>query len=284
MLETFSGAEGNYRLTGVSAGTVRLTAFFTGLPPQTTTASVPAGQTVSRNISLVAPPSHADHSVGVAALPAFVVSTSREMAASAIAINEQRFAPNIKNILSTDDFGFVPEGNAAEFIKFLPGITIESAGGNARDILINGAPSTNVPITLDGFSVARAGVEANTGRAVAMDMLSVNTLARIEVEYSPTPESQGMALSGSINMVPRSAFERARPQLAFNTYLIRRPNEYSFDRTPGPRESPSRKVSPGFDFTSIVPVNKKFGFTLSGGTSTNFSPEPLAQMLWRGVE
>ena len=156
-------------------------------------------------------------------LAAFVVTTSKEMAASAIAINEQRFSPNIKNILSTDEFGFVPEGNAAEFIKFLPGVTIESTGGNSRDISINGAPSTNVPITLDGFGVASAGVEANTGRAVAMDMLSVNNLARIEVEYSPTPESQGMALSGSINLVPRSAFERAKPQFNFNTYVILRP-------------------------------------------------------------
>jgi TonB-dependent receptor len=288
-LEAFTDATGQYRLGGVPAGTARLRVFYTGLAPLVDTVTIAAGTVTTRDLNLtaagVAPAAaSAGTSPGeTVKLAAFVVGESREMAASALAINEQRFAPNIKNILSTDEFGFVPEGNAAEFIKFLPGITIESTGGNSRDISINGAPSANVPITLDGFSVASAGVEANTGRAVAMDMLSVNNLARIEVEYSPTPESQGMALSGSINLVPRSAFERARPQLAFNTYLILRPNEYSFDKTPGPRASPSRKVSPGLDFTWIVPVNKKFGFTLSGGTSTNFSPEPLTQMLWRGA-
>jgi hypothetical protein len=42
-------------------------------------------------------------------------------------------------------------------------------------------------------------------------MASINNIARMEVLHSPTPESQGAALAGSVNMVPRSSFERARP-------------------------------------------------------------------------
>ena len=209
-LETFTDEQGQYRLSHVPAGDVVLRVFFTGQPAQVVTLTVPPGATIQQDITLAASP--AAGRGDTVKLAEFVVSASREMAASAIAINEQRFAPNIKNVLSTDEFGFVPEGNAAEFLKFLPGITIESAGGNSRNVSINGVPAANVPITLDGFNVASSSVgDTNTGRTVAMDMVSVNNLSRIEVEYSPTPESQGAALAGTVNMVPRSAFERSRP-------------------------------------------------------------------------
>ena len=118
------------------------------------------------------------------------------MDAAALAINEQRFASNIKNVVSTDEFGSVAEGNVAEFLKFMPGITIDYTGGNARDVSINGVPSAYVPITVDGFNVASAAGRA-TARNVQADMVSINNLSRIEVSYSPTPESQGSALAGS---------------------------------------------------------------------------------------
>jgi hypothetical protein len=58
-------------------------------------------------------------------LDAFVVATGRETDGAAIAINEQRFAPNIKNVVSADALGDVMDGNVGEFLKFMPGITAE---------------------------------------------------------------------------------------------------------------------------------------------------------------
>ena len=279
-LETFTDDGGNYRFSGVPAGSARITVFFTGLAQQAATVAVANGQTAQLDLTLGARPGDA----GTVQLDAFVVATSKEMSASALAINEQRFAPNIKNVLSTDEFGFVAEGNAADFLKFLPGITVEDSGGNARSISINGVPSANVPITVGGFSLASAGVgDTNTGRSVAMDMVSINNLSRIEVEYSPTPESSGDALAGTVNMVPRSAFERARPVLNASAFLIMRSGEHDFKKTPGPRLTPSRKIDPGFDFSYVAPVSKRFGFTISGGSATNFSPEPMTQTVWRGT-
>ncbi len=280
--ETFTDADGFYRFTRVAAGNVTLEAFFTGFPTESVPLTVAPGATVQRDIVFGgAAKAEGDSTVKLAE---FVVGASREMAASAIAINEQRFAPNIKNVLATDEFGFVPEGNAAEFLKFLPGITIESSGGNSREVSLNGAPAANVPITVDGFGLASASVgNVNTSRTVAMDMVSVNNVARIEVEYTPTPESQGAALAGSVNMVQRSAFERSRPVFNGSVFIMMRSNEHDFDRTPGPLQTPSRKFDPGFDFSYIAPINKRFGFTLSGGTSSNFSPEPMTQTMWRGA-
>ena len=61
---------------------------------------------------------------------------------------------------------------------------------------------------LPALSPTRAG--GGTGRQTNFEQVSINNMSRIEVIQSPTPESQGSALGGSVNMIPRSAFERSR--------------------------------------------------------------------------
>ena len=280
-LEVFSGEDGAYQLTHVPLGPVRVRAFFTGLPLSTTSVIVAAEKNSAHDITLGAPEKNADGSI--VKLDAFRVTTSREMDAAALAINEQRFASSIKNVVSTDEFGNVAEGNAAEFLKFLPGVTIDYTGGNARDISLNGVPSAYVPVTVDGFSVATAATGGTTSRAVQSDMISINNLSRIEVSFSPTPESPGSALAGSVNMVPRSSFERTKPVFNASAYLLMRDNARDFNKVPGPKPSATRNVHPGFDFAYVAPVNKRFGYTLSAGYSTNYSPQDNIQMTWRGA-
>ena len=280
-LETLTDADGFFRLSHVPAGAARVTVFYTGLPPHTASLTVGAGQTARLDVTLSDSGKNTDGTI--VKLDEFLVVTSREMDAAALAINEQRVASNIKNVLSTEEFGNVAEGNVAEFLKFLPGVTIDYTGGNARDISINGVPANNVPVTLDGFSIASAPGNA-TGRSVASDMISINNLSRIEVSYSPTPESQGSALAGSVNMVPRSSFERVKPLLSTSVYVITRDNARDLQKAPGPKPSATPNVHPGFDFAYVAPVNKRFGYTLSGGTSTNYSPQDNSQNnAWRGV-
>lgn len=278
-LETFTDLDGNYRLTNVPAGSARVTVFYTGLPAQTVAVSVGAGQTVRHDITLAA--SEAKREGGIVKLDQFIVDVSREMDAAALAINEQRFSSNIKNVVSTEEFGNVAEGNVAEFLKFLPGVTINYIGGNARDISINGVPSDYVPVTVDGFSVASAAGN-DTSRTVQSDMISINNLSRIEVSYSPTPETQGAALAGSVNMVSRSSFERSKPVFNASAYVLMRDNARNFKKVPGPTGL-TRLVQPGFDFSYVAPVNKRFGYTLSGGFSSNYSPQDSAVATWRGA-
>ncbi len=280
-LETYTDEGGSYRLTKVPAGTARVKVFYTGLPPQTVDVTVPAGRAVQHDVSLTVAP--AATTGAIVKLEAFRVETSREMEASALAINEQRVASNIKNVLSTEEFGNVSEGNVAEFLKFLPGVTIDYTGGNARDISINGVPSDNVPVTVAGFGIASAPGNS-TGRSVASDMISINNLSRIEVSYSPTPESQGSALAGSVNMVPRSSFERSKPVFNASVYVQMRDNARDFNKVPGPKPSATRNVHPAFDFAYVAPVNKRFGYTISAGTSTNYSPQDNDQNTWRGTQ
>ena len=278
-VETFTGADGRYRLPRVPAGKVELRVSFTGLPAGAATAEVRPGETTVVDISLGGAPA----APGVVRLAEFVVGASREMEAAAIAINEQRVAPNVRQVVSTDEFGHVAEGNVGEFVKFLPGVTVEYGGGYARGIVIDGVPSVHTPITVDGFSLASTGGPNNTNRSVQVDMASINSISRVEVAFSPTPESQGSALAGSVNLVPRSSFERVRPQLNATVSLVMRDNARDFHRSAGPREATTRKVHPSLDFSYVRPVTPRFGFTLSGGTARQYTAEDFTQNTWRGV-
>ncbi|MFM9080922.1 MAG: carboxypeptidase regulatory-like domain-containing protein [Opitutaceae bacterium] len=159
-LEAFTDAAGQFRLGGVPAGERRVRIFYTGLGASTHPVTIPPDATLAREFALGGGTGAPGAPVRLAE---FVVGDSREMSGTAIAINEQRFAPNLRSVVSVDEFGDSPDGNVAEFLKFLPGVNVNSA----REVSINGVPSANVPVTIGGFSVASvigSGGDGGTGR------------------------------------------------------------------------------------------------------------------------
>ena len=276
-LETFTDSSGEYRFAATPAGPATVRVFFTGFEPVTAAINVVAGTTVRRDFTLGA----GDGTV--VRLSEFVVSSSKEMAGAAIAINEQRFASNIVNVVSADEFGSVLESNPGDFLKYLPGITIDFIGGAARSISMGGVPPEYVPITVGGFDISSVA-GGGTARSIDFHTISMNNISRLEVVHAPTPESPGSALAGTVNLVPRSAFDRSRPVFNYSAFLMLRDNDrHLFSKTPGPRWNNTRKVHPGFDFSYIKPVNDRFGFTLTGGNTKQYTEEARTANTWRGA-
>lgn len=278
-LETFTDADGRFFLSAVPAGEARLRVAFTGAAPSMTTVRVAAGQTVTQDVTL-ALPGRAAAGAETIKLDEFVVGESREMSGAAIAINEQRFAANIRNVVSTDEFGSVAEGNVTEFLKYLPGITVDLSGGDGRTISIDGAPAASTPITLGGIGLSSP---TGTGRAIEVGFFNLNNISRIEVSQSPTPDSPGKALAGSINLVPRSSFERSRPEFNGSLYLMMRDDHTGLGKGATLYRDPRRKVWPGADLSWVVPVTRKFGFSIAAGASTQYSSQDRTINTWRGV-
>jgi iron complex outermembrane receptor protein len=274
---------GRFSFGDVPAGPVRLRVFFTGMSPQTVEVTVVAGQTVARDLELAGVAGRAGLADTPVTLSRFVVSTSTEMEGAAIAINEKRFAADIRNVIAADEFGPMADGNAGEILKSVPGVAIDYVGGSAMGISLNGVPSGYVPVTMNGFPLASTTATAPTARDVELVNVATNNLSRIEVLHSPTPEAPGHALGGSVNMVPRAAFDRAKPLLSTNVYVQMRDDVLELGKSPGPGLGRTRKVHPGFDFSYVAPINQRFGFTLSGGTSLQYQPSAFVQTTWRGV-
>ena len=273
--EAFTDAFGEYRLAGLTPGNVTLTVFSTGLIPQTTTLAVPAGTTAQRDFALVptglAPAATAAD--GTVKLDSFVVGAARETNAATIAINEQRFAGNIKTVLSTDALGDVIQNNLGEFVKFLPGVDVETDQMNTVSIGLRGLPSAYTNIALDGDDVNTAGA-AGFSRSTSLQAISLNNASRIEITKVPSPDMSASSLGGSINMVSRTAFEARRPEFRFKAYINQNSHQVGLHRRPGGGVGDDQRKTfhyqPDFDFSYTVPVSKTFGFSINAVKNDQF--------------
>jgi TonB-dependent receptor len=118
------------------------------------------------------------------------------------ALNQQKNADNIKNIIAADQIGKFPDPNAAEALQRVPGINIERDQGEGRYVSVRGlAPQfTNTSINGEQIPSPEADV-----RFVALDAIPSDQLASIEVSKALTPDMDGDAIGGSINLITRTA-------------------------------------------------------------------------------
>ena len=72
-------------------------------------------------------------------------------------------------------------------------------------------------VLADGAQLANANFNG-TSRTFQFSQLAINNVSRIEVAKVPTPATPADSVSGSINMVSKSAFERSRAELRYRLY------------------------------------------------------------------
>jgi TonB-dependent receptor len=118
------------------------------------------------------------------------------------ALNQQKNADNIKNVIAADQIGRFPDPNAAEALQRVPGVNIERDQGEGRYVFVRGlAPQfTNVSVNGEQIPSPEADV-----RYVALDAIPADQLASIEVSKSLTPDMDGDAIGGSVNLITRTA-------------------------------------------------------------------------------
>ena len=210
---------GVFHLTNVPPGPVTLRVFFTGLDEQEITVNVPAGQAVQQDFKLTSKSRYGEKSETVQ-LDAFVVQSTRETDAAAIAVNEQRMALGQKSVVSADQFGTIPDSNPGELMKWLPGVSVEYFANNIVGVSVRGLDAVNTEISFDGMPQASASTATlgTSSRDRNFEMLgsSAADIARVEIRMLRTPEDSANAVGGSINMVRRSAFEADRRRFTYN--------------------------------------------------------------------
>lgn len=268
-LVTFTDSSGIYHLANVPAGPVVLHVFYTGLMPQDSPVQIPASGTVSQDVSLAARGA-SERGSGIVKLAQFVVTGSSELDAESIAINEQRFSPNIKNVVAAGSFGDIAEGNVGEFMKYLPGVTADFADPTILSISVRGLNSNLTTVTADGAQMANAHFGGST-RVFQFEQVSINNISRVELTKVPTPSQPADTLGGTVNLVSKSAFERKKAQLTYRLYLSANQGDFTLKRQPHSFEKKHYRVLPGAEFSYTLPVNDRFGLVVSALTSNQFN-------------
>lgn len=266
---TFTDEAGTYRLDGLPSGPVTLRVFFTGLDEQEATVNVAAGEVARRDFELTSA-AHYGKRNDTVQLDAFTVQSTRETNAAAIAVNEQRFASNIKSVVSTDEFGTIVDKNPGEFLKWLPGVDVEYFANNIVGVSVRGLGSVNTEINFDGMPTASANAEA-VGRSYEVQYASSSDIARVEIRKLPLPEDSSNALGGSINLIRRSAFEYSRRQISYSALLTSDGEELTLDRMDGPKDKLRSRWRPNWEVKWTEPLTKDFGFAISLGQNNVIS-------------
>jgi hypothetical protein len=144
--EVLTDEAGAYVLTGVPAGPARLAISYLGFEGQTAAVNVTAGGTATRDFDL-APPGAPRAAGETVKLAEFTVVADREMSAQALAMNEQRYAPNLKNVVAVDEYGDRGDENIGEFLRFLPGVALNDSGHVPNEVTLRGFPANTSTIS-----------------------------------------------------------------------------------------------------------------------------------------
>lgn len=190
---------GAFRLTGVPAGTYSLVVVYLGHAEQRADVTVGAGQTAAIDVELAR---------NVFADSVQVTAPIGE--GQAAALNQQKTALNITNVISADQIGRFPDPNAAEAAQRIPGVSIARDQGEGRYVLIRGTEARLNSMLIDG---ERIPAPEGDLRQVALDAVPADQLQQIEVSKALTPDMDADAIGGAVNLVTKQAV--GRPTMLF---------------------------------------------------------------------
>jgi len=192
-LETITDRSGDYELSSVPAGAQRLKFSYMGFQTQTESVDVVGGE---RSV--------ADVDFASQVIDMKEMQITEHKIGQARAINMQKTSETLKNVVASDAFGRFPDQNAAEILSRLPGVSVENDQGEGRYVMIRGIDPDLSNVSINGVNLPSP--ESDT-RRVALDVIPSDILDTLEVTKSVTPDMDGDAIGGSINIKTKSAFD-----------------------------------------------------------------------------
>lgn len=270
-----SDSTGFYQLPSVRAGSVTLSVTYLNFDEVMAQTTVADGQSVVRDFALTNKARYGTETP-VVNLEPFTVATTREEEASGIAIAEQRYAQVHKKVLAADAFGEISENNVGEFLKRMPGVTVNYAEGDAASVSLRGFSDIHTSLMIDGNSVSSGG-SSNPTRLTDLENVSVGNASRLEVIKTVLPNQWANSLGGSVNLISKSAFERTRPLLVARAVMQFTNDDHSFGASPGPGWKNEKKVRLGGGFSYVLPIGRDFGITASANYSDQFGRRTTSQ-------
>ena len=243
--------EGRYEFAGITSESVTLVVSFSGLDTQKVTVVAAPGRRTVRDVQLTSQ---------IYQLEKFTVAGEREGMAKAQVL--QRQAPNVKNVVASDAFGNVADGNIGYLLQHVVGITPVLDGIEVRAISVRGVTSELTTVTLDGQQQAQSP-QAGVIRRFDFNQQSLANIETIEVTKAPTPDMDAAAIGGSVNLITKSAFDRAGGRSIDYSVGVAHETSIHF---PAPRwKEPIKGISPSLslNYRDVFGEHRNFGVAVN---------------------
>ena len=285
--ETLTDDDGRFYLRGAPAKDIELEVSYLGFGSQTSRVTVPPGGQVAQDFQLSRQGTDRRGAEGqTIVLEQFQVVAEQTMSGQAVAMNEQRHAANIKNVVSFDELGDRGQENIGDYVRFLPGVTILDDGTNPGRIALGGFPAEMSNIQIDGMDVPATGIGATSSRTAALQDVPILNIERVEVSKVPTPDLPAAGLGGSMNLIAKTGVGLKRPVGRYQVYMnfdnVDGLNFNGGSQQPHDRASPRYK-EPSFSLGYAFPVGKTLSVSLGASRSWRQRPTedtPSEVALW----
>jgi TonB-dependent receptor len=193
-VKAVSDEQGDFRFTDVAAGEYTLTVSYVGLSNFTNTVKVVAGQRAS-----------ADAVLNVAGVTEQVVVVAERVQGEAEAVNVERTADNIVQVLPAEVIRSLPNANMADALGRLPSITLERDEGEGKYVQVRGLEPRLTNTMIDGMDVPspESGV-----RQIKFDSIPADIVESVEINKTLLPNMDGDGIGGSVNLVTKTATDQ----------------------------------------------------------------------------
>jgi TonB-dependent receptor len=190
-----TNVNGEYVIPSIPSGSYTIAVSYLGYKKATTPVTVGSDTTLHLNVRLQLDVVQFEE-----------VTVTAQLEGQVQAINQQLTSNTIVNIVSADRIKELPDQNAAESIARLPGISIQRDAGEGQKVVVRGLSPKFNSITVNGERIPSTDA---TDRSVDLSMISSDLLSGIEVFKALTPDKDGDAVGGTVNLV----LKRASPDL-----------------------------------------------------------------------
>ena len=192
--EVVTSDGGRFRFAGLDAGEHVIEASYVGAETVTENVQVNDDQTTTLVIKIGEQVEMIENLIVVG-----------QFAGALDAINQMRSADNMMSVVASDSIGQFPDENVSEALQRVSGVFIERDQGEGRFVGVRGIdPRLNVA-SINGLNLP---APENDRRNVALDVIPSDLVERLEVTKSFTPDQDGDAIGGTINIKSLTAFDR----------------------------------------------------------------------------
>ena len=188
-----SDSQGEFFIRDVQPGNYTISITYVGFKDFTKQVTVVSGQVAS-----------VDAKLEVAAINLEVLVNADRISGEAEAVNRERTADNILQVMTNDVITSLPNANIADAVGRLPSVTLERDEGEGKYIQVRSLEPRLTNATIDGVNVPspEPGV-----REIKFDAMPADLVESVEVNKTLQANMDGDGIGGSVNIVTKTAGE-----------------------------------------------------------------------------
>ncbi|RMI14702.1 MAG: TonB-dependent receptor [Calditrichaeota bacterium] len=204
-------------------------------------------------------------SLEVSAVPGEEVEVVEYVRGQMKALSQQLNSANIKNVLSREEMERFPDMNTAEVLQRIPGVAIQRSLGEGRFVYLRGTEPRLTTVEVDGEPIASPQDEE---RFVGLDVINSSQLAYMEVVKALTPDMDGDAIGGVVNLITHSAFDYPGQHI-------------DLDLGSGYSDLPQEPLYRGsLSYSNVLGENRSFGLSINANWYRNNIGSHSDEMDW----